>query len=96
MRNKKHIKELCLDFSRGVDVGIDVMEVLKPPPELQTLKINWYEGTHFPSWITLSLDNLRILEIKGCINCSSLPPLGKLPSLETIHMGHERAKICRE
>nr|GMD49439.1 putative disease resistance protein RGA3 [Ipomoea batatas]GME13786.1 putative disease resistance protein RGA3 [Ipomoea batatas] len=84
LRNKKHIKELCLDFSRGVDVGIDVMEALKPPPELQTLKINWYEGTHFPSWITLFLDNLRILEIKGCINCSSLPPLGKLPSLETL------------
>ncbi|XP_019178931.1 PREDICTED: putative disease resistance protein RGA3 [Ipomoea nil] len=84
LRKKKHIKELCLDFSRGVVVEIDVMEALKPPPELQTLKFNWYEGTHFPSWITLSLDNLRILEINGCINCSSLPPLGKLPSLETL------------
>nr|GMC88511.1 putative disease resistance protein RGA3 [Ipomoea batatas]GME03108.1 putative disease resistance protein RGA3 [Ipomoea batatas] len=84
LRNKKHIKELCLDFSPGVDVGMDVMEALEPPPELQTLQLIRYGGTHFPSWITLSLDNLRILKIYGCRNCSSLPPLGKLPSLETL------------
>nr|GMC51315.1 putative disease resistance protein RGA3 [Ipomoea batatas]GME09588.1 putative disease resistance protein RGA3 [Ipomoea batatas] len=84
LRNKKHIKELCLDFSRGVDVGIDVMEALKPPPELQTLQLSSYAVTHFPSWITLSLDNLRILKFYRCVNCSSLPPLGKLPSLETL------------
>nr|GME19641.1 putative disease resistance protein RGA3 [Ipomoea batatas] len=85
LRNKKHIKELCLNFSDGVDVGIDVMEALKPPPELQTLKLMGYGGTHFPSWILLSLDNLRILKIwRWCVNCSSLPPLGKLPSLETL------------
>ncbi|XP_019190641.1 PREDICTED: putative disease resistance protein RGA3 [Ipomoea nil] len=85
LRNKKHIKKLCLDFSPGsVDVGVDVMEALKPPPELQILELLGYRGTHFPSWITLSLDNLRILQIWGCENCSSLPPLGKLPSLETL------------
>nr|GMD04461.1 putative disease resistance protein RGA3 [Ipomoea batatas] len=84
LRNKKHIKELYLNFSDGVDVGIDVMEALKPPPELQTLKLIGYGGTHFPSWILLSLDNLRILKILRCVNCSSLPPLGKLPSLETL------------
>nr|GMD08339.1 putative disease resistance protein RGA3 [Ipomoea batatas] len=84
LRNKKHIKELRLDFSDGVDVGIDVMEALKPPPELQTLELNGYGGIHLPSWILLSPDNLRILEIRRCVNCSSLPPLGKLPSLETL------------
>nr|GLL30054.1 putative disease resistance protein RGA3 isoform X1 [Ipomoea trifida] len=84
LRNKKHIKELRLDFSQGVDVGIDVMEALKPPSELQTLEFNGYGGSHFPSWITLSLHNLRILEMTRCRNCSSLPPLGKLPSLETL------------
>nr|GMD93982.1 putative disease resistance protein RGA3 [Ipomoea batatas] len=87
LRNKKHIKELCLNFSDGVDVGIDVMEALKPPPELQTLKLMGYGGTHFPSWILLSLDNLRILKIWRWVNCSSLPPLGKLPSLETLLIG---------
>nr|GMD04460.1 putative disease resistance protein RGA3 [Ipomoea batatas] len=84
LRNKKHIKELYLNFSDGVDVGIDVMEALKPPPELQTLKLYGYGGIHLPSWILLSLDNLRILKIRKCVNCSSLPPLGKLPSLETL------------
>nr|GME03104.1 putative disease resistance protein RGA3 [Ipomoea batatas] len=84
LRNKKHIKELCLYFSAGVDVGIDMMEALKPPSELQTLQFIGYGGSHFPSWITQSLDNLRILEIRMCANCSSLPPLGKLPSLETL------------
>nr|GMD60020.1 putative disease resistance protein RGA3 [Ipomoea batatas] len=84
LRNKKHIKELRLHFSPGVNVGIDVMEVLKPPLELQTLKFIGYGGIHLPSWILPSLDNLRILLIKRCVNCSSLPPLGKLPSLETL------------
>nr|GMD06629.1 putative disease resistance protein RGA3 [Ipomoea batatas] len=84
LRNKKHIKELYLNFSDGVDVGIDVMEVLKPPPELQTLEFKGYGGSHFPSWITLSLHNLRYLRILNCLNCSSLPPLGNLPSLETL------------
>ncbi|XP_031129954.1 disease resistance protein RGA2-like [Ipomoea triloba] len=84
LRNKKHIKELCLNFSDGVDVGIDVMEALKPPPELQTLELIGYGGIHLPSWILLSLDNLRNLEIWNWVNCSSLPPLGKLPSLETL------------
>nr|GLL30064.1 putative disease resistance protein RGA3 isoform X2 [Ipomoea trifida] len=84
LRNKKHIKELCLHFSEGVDVGIDMMEALKPPSELQTLEFIGYGGSHFPSWITQSLDNLRILKIRMCRNCSSLPPLGKLPSLETL------------
>ncbi|XP_019190073.1 PREDICTED: putative disease resistance protein RGA3 [Ipomoea nil] len=86
LRNKKHIKELWLVFNQGVDVGIDVMEALKPPAELQTLKFNSYKGAHFPSWITLSLDNLRSLTFYGCLNCSSLPPLGKLPSLETLEI----------
>nr|GME14521.1 putative disease resistance protein RGA3 [Ipomoea batatas] len=84
LRNKKHIKELCLRLSPGVDVGIDVMEALKPPSELQTLELIGYGGIHLPSWILLSLHNLRILEIRRCVNCSSLPPLGNLPSLETL------------
>ncbi|XP_031130384.1 putative disease resistance protein At3g14460 [Ipomoea triloba] len=84
LRKKKHIKELHLHFSPGVDVGIDVIEALKPPPELQNLELNGYGGIHFPSWITLSLHNLQILKIWGCENCPSLPPLGKLPSLETL------------
>ncbi|XP_019178928.1 PREDICTED: putative disease resistance protein RGA3 isoform X2 [Ipomoea nil] len=86
LRMKKHIKGLSFHFREGVDVGIDVMEALKPPPELQTLQLYEYRGTHFPSWITLSLHNLRILNIDGCVNCSSLPPLGKLPSLETLEI----------
>nr|GME06495.1 putative disease resistance protein RGA3 [Ipomoea batatas] len=83
LRNKKHVTKLGLVFSPGVDVGINVMEALKPPPELQTLKLKWYKGPRFPSWI-LSLDNLRILKIRWCLNASYLPPLGKLPSLETL------------
>ncbi|XP_019167002.1 PREDICTED: putative disease resistance protein RGA4 [Ipomoea nil] len=79
------LESLKIKDSPVVNVGIDVMEALKPSPKLQTLKLSWYGGTHFPSWITLSsFDNLRILEIKWCVNCSSLPPLGKLPSLETL------------
>nr|GME08175.1 putative disease resistance protein RGA3 [Ipomoea batatas] len=84
LKNKKHLKELRFNFFWESEVRVDVMEALKPPPKLQSLTIDGYRGIQLPSWITLSLDNLRVLEINECFNCSCLPPLGKLPCLETL------------
>ncbi|WMV44955.1 hypothetical protein MTR67_038340 [Solanum verrucosum] len=98
LRMKPYIKELRLNFYWASEVSMDVMEALIPPPNLRFLTINGYRGTQFPTWITLSLNNLRVLTLSECFNCTFLPPLGKLPFLEILwirlmdelkHVGNE-------
>ncbi|CAA3023296.1 disease resistance RGA3 [Olea europaea subsp. europaea] len=86
LKNKIHIQDLKLSFSGKVRV--DVMEALQPPPKLQRLEMNMYryDGTQFPEWITTSLNYLRVLHIFSSMDCSSLPPLGKLPMLEELEI----------
>ncbi|XVF79435.1 hypothetical protein PTKIN_Ptkin14bG0223000 [Pterospermum kingtungense] len=64
-----------------------VLEALQPPPNLQTLKISYLKGpTSFPNWM-MSLNMLKSVVLDRCENWESLPPMGKLPSLEEL-------KIC--
>ncbi|XVF78402.1 hypothetical protein PTKIN_Ptkin14bG0129300 [Pterospermum kingtungense] len=59
-----------------------LVEVLQPPSNLETLDISWLSGpTLFPDWM-MSLMMLRSVTLRGCANWESLPPMGKLPSLE--------------
>ncbi|CAN4116960.1 unnamed protein product [Withania somnifera] len=84
LRSKTYIKELRLNFYWASEVRMDVMESLIPPPNLRFLTINGYRGTQFPTWITLSVNNLRVLTLSECFNCNFLPSLGKLPFLEIL------------
>lgn len=59
LRSKKYVKELRLNFYWTSKVKMDVMEALIPPPNLRSLTINGYRGTQLPTWITLSLNNLK-------------------------------------
>ncbi|KAK4410526.1 putative disease resistance RPP13-like protein 1 [Sesamum angolense] len=81
LENKIHIRQLVLLFAGNV--RIDVMDVLQQPPNLQRLRLLGYNCHRFPNWIT-SLNYLRVLDIRKCENCSSLPALGKLPMLEKL------------
>ncbi|CAA3031758.1 disease resistance RGA3 [Olea europaea subsp. europaea] len=47
--------------------------LLYPPPQI-------------PEWVTTSLNYLRVLRISSFDECSSLPPLGKLPMLEELEI----------
>ncbi|GAV64319.1 NB-ARC domain-containing protein [Cephalotus follicularis] len=84
--NKKSLRRLHLDF--GEDDGQErnderVMEAIQPPPSLEELQLHCYRGTSlFPNnWITMSLTNLKKVEINRCL-CEVLPTLRTLPSLE--------------
>ncbi|KAK3219900.1 hypothetical protein Dsin_013870 [Dipteronia sinensis] len=63
-----------------------VLEALHPPPNLEKLVLMGYRG------ITMSFDwmapltQLRKLTLEDCINCEHLPPLGKLPLLQTLEI----------
>ncbi|XP_002518080.2 putative disease resistance protein RGA4 [Ricinus communis] len=84
----KHLQSLDLVFSFGVKEAMEnVIEVLQPHPELEALQVYDYGGSIFPNWITL-LTKLKHLRLLSCINCLQLPPLGKLPSLEKLLIGH--------
>ncbi|XP_022841894.1 putative disease resistance protein RGA3 [Olea europaea var. sylvestris] len=82
LKNKVHIQNL--EFIFHGELRVDIMEALQPPPNLHYLQMFAYKGTQLPVWITTSLNYLRVLEIESFENCSSLPPLGKLPMLEEL------------
>lgn len=68
-----------------------LLEALKPYPNLEELEINGYRGnTVFTSWM-ISLTNLRVLSLYRCINCEHLPPIGQLPSPESLEIADMRS-----
>ncbi|PON92547.1 NB-ARC domain, LRR domain containing protein [Trema orientale] len=88
LKDKEHIVELELSFtqSRSNENRSNVLEALAPHPNLKYLNISHYHGTTVShNWLT-SLTNLRHLRLFMCPCFESLPPLGKLPSLESLQM----------
>ncbi|PON38548.1 LRR domain containing protein, partial [Trema orientale] len=84
----KDLQDLCLQFDlRDADPQheVEILEALKPHENLKVLSIEYYMGTIYASWMT-SLINLRYLTLGACSNCEILPPLGKLPCLESLQI----------
>ncbi|OMO66626.1 hypothetical protein COLO4_30476 [Corchorus olitorius] len=71
-----------------------VFRALQPSQNLQILCIEYCVGPVFPSWMT-SLTMLKILHIYWC-NWESLPPMGKLRSLEYLTMSFMNVKKVGE
>jgi Leucine-rich repeat (LRR) protein len=63
----------------------DVLNGLRPPQCLESLKIVSFNGQMFPNWIQ-NLPNLRRLVIADCKFCEWLPALGQLPQLKTLEV----------
>ncbi|PON55640.1 NB-ARC domain, LRR domain containing protein, partial [Parasponia andersonii] len=91
LRNKQDLVDLKLNFlqctgpRRTEDESKALLEAFEPPPSLVSLEIREYHGAAFSKWMDC-LVNLRRLVLNGCPNCKILPPLGKLPSLEILHI----------
>ncbi|GAB2293414.1 hypothetical protein Dimus_027615 [Dionaea muscipula] len=67
---------------------LKVLEALKPHKDLEALEIQDYSGQRFASWINGDwLHNVKKLELSFC-QPSLLPPLGTLPSLESLQISH--------
>ncbi|KAK7300932.1 hypothetical protein RJT34_11785 [Clitoria ternatea] len=95
LMGKEDLLELCLSWDNsGITKpnanGVQqILEGLKPNSNLKALRINGYNGLGFPSWMGIMgdnvvLNNLVVLELTNCQNCTQLPPLGKLPALKKI------------
>ncbi|XP_048425332.1 putative disease resistance RPP13-like protein 1 [Pyrus x bretschneideri] len=64
-----------------------VLEGLQPSVNLVKLTIRFYGGTSFPNWVgDSSFPNLQVMRLSGCSNCSSLPPVGRLPALKELYV----------
>ncbi|RVX04553.1 putative disease resistance RPP13-like protein 1 [Vitis vinifera] len=89
MKDKKYLDELKFEWdNENTDVGVvqnrrDILSSLQPHTNLKRLHINSFSGLSFPAWVgDPSFFNLVDLGLQNCNNCSSLPPLGQLPSLK--------------
>ncbi|QHO40113.1 hypothetical protein S83_014467 [Arachis hypogaea] len=65
-----------------------VLEALEPPPNLKNFGINGYRGSQFPGWLrnTSMFSSLVNVILVDCNNCEQIPPLGKLPHLESLYV----------
>ncbi|GLT80529.1 hypothetical protein SLA2020_519640 [Shorea laevis] len=95
LRNKKGLTTLFLAIgsthlkkSEVSEASVLVLEALEPPSDLERLLIWAYKCPTptlgvWPSWI-LSLTKLKFFGLGNCVNVEQLPPLWKLPSLESL------------
>ncbi|GKV46736.1 hypothetical protein SLEP1_g53711 [Rubroshorea leprosula] len=82
-----------LDYQNEED-EMHVLEMLQPNKNLKKLRISFYGGKNFPSWLgDPSLTNVVEVKLHYCSRSTSLPSLGKLPSLRTVSIqGMNRVK----
>ncbi|XP_022714952.1 putative disease resistance protein RGA3 isoform X2 [Durio zibethinus] len=100
LQNKKGLRSLILDFTNGKRLKSErplrrydeiLLKALQPPPCLEKLEIWYYSSsTIFPNWM-LGLTKLQHISLGFCFHLNFLPPLGKLPSLESLYIGKMRS-----
>ncbi|XP_062080088.1 putative disease resistance protein RGA3 [Humulus lupulus] len=88
LHNKTKLAHLYLLFDVFIlpemETHETVLETLRPHISLKSLRIVNYRGRSIsPSWM-VSLINLRSLYLDHCHYHDTLPPLGKLPCLESL------------
>ena len=62
-----------------------LFEALQPPSDLEYLAIGFYGGLDLPNWM-MTLTRLQELTLDVCKNVEVLPPLGRLPNLESLQL----------
>ncbi|XP_058079530.1 disease resistance protein RGA2-like [Magnolia sinica] len=105
LKNKLHLLVLSLIMSPDdalemsgngeVERMENVVEALRLPfANLEELEILGYIGSKFPTWIgDSSFSNLVKLKLIDCNNCTQLPGLGRLPSLEYLEIAAGLVKL---
>ncbi|CAN6203502.1 unnamed protein product [Urochloa humidicola] len=91
LKEKQYLISLSLQWSEcsGAQTGIDdlILENLEPHANLRELQIIGYNGARLPNWIAERfIRNLRVLELKSCINLELLTPLTELLVLKHVEL----------
>uniref|UniRef100_A0ACD6ACY0 Uncharacterized protein n=1 Tax=Avena sativa TaxID=4498 RepID=A0ACD6ACY0_AVESA len=93
---KEHVSKLELEWgscdgARDMDLGFQVLDVLKPHQNLEELTISGYPGVRSPSWLeSVLLRRLKFICLRDCKRWEVLPPLGDLPLLRTLEIRRMR------
>ncbi|KAJ0665707.1 putative P-loop containing nucleoside triphosphate hydrolase, leucine-rich repeat domain superfamily [Helianthus annuus] len=76
------------DGSASETLEKEVLNELKPRSDkLKMLEVECYQGMEFPNWVgDPSFNRLVHVLLRSCRKCTSLPPLGRLPSLEILRL----------
>ncbi|XP_050275274.1 putative disease resistance protein RGA3 isoform X1 [Quercus robur] len=102
LKKKIGLCDLYLRFSEEnvenhggrMETDVSVLNALEPPPGLENLEIDRYQGTTmFPNWM-MSLAKLKSLTLSSGLNLERLPPLGKLQFLEYLLIGKIYTHEC--
>ncbi|XP_042980150.1 putative disease resistance protein At3g14460 [Carya illinoinensis] len=100
LSDKPNLDGLSLGWSEDIDDSKDrtsekeFLNLLQPHKVLKELTISCYGGTEFSTWLNHpSLPNLVFLTIENCKKCTSLPPLGKLPSLRVLSIAEFESQM---
>ncbi|XP_058788546.1 putative disease resistance RPP13-like protein 1 [Vicia villosa] len=92
LKNKEKIEKLELIWGKQSEDSLKVkvvLEMLQPPINLKSLLIDLYGGTSFPNWLgNSSFSNMVSVDIHNCEYCTTLPPLGQLPSLKKLSISN--------
>ncbi|XP_058788540.1 putative disease resistance RPP13-like protein 1 [Vicia villosa] len=92
LKSKEKIEELELIWEKKSEDSLKVkivLEMLQPPINLKSLVIDLYGGTSFPNWLGYSsFSNMVSIDIRNCEYCTTLPPLGQLPSLKKLSISN--------
>ncbi|KAJ4822555.1 hypothetical protein Tsubulata_128779 [Turnera subulata] len=93
LEEKKGLKELKFYWFENDDNSGDgtlersILQNLQPHVDVRVIWISGYRGTSFPDWVgDSSYSNIVKMELVLCRNCTRLPPLGQLPSLEELRI----------
>ncbi|XP_017977155.1 PREDICTED: putative disease resistance RPP13-like protein 1 [Theobroma cacao] len=93
LKHKLDLKELALEWSNDLNLSrngpnqLQILESLCPPKDLQRLSISNYGAGEFPYWVgNPSFAKIEHLDLSDCINCTSLPSLGRLPLLRKLNI----------
>ncbi|KAM0069297.1 putative P-loop containing nucleoside triphosphate hydrolase, leucine-rich repeat domain superfamily [Helianthus debilis subsp. tardiflorus] len=84
------------DVSGRETLEKEILNELKPHSDkLKMLEVKYYKGIEFPNWIgDPSFHQLVQVSLHGCRKCTSLPPLGRLPSLKELSIqGMDDVKV---
>jgi len=86
LKGREHLDELRFTWNGDTHDPQHItstLEKLEPNRNVKDLQIDGYGGLRFPEWVgESSFSNIVSLKLSRCTNCTSLPPLGQLASLE--------------
>ncbi|KAL2234150.1 UNVERIFIED_CONTAM: putative disease resistance RPP13-like protein 1 [Sesamum indicum] len=92
--SKDELDELQLTWGNDINTSQnriseeEVIDLLQPHDNLKNLKLEFYRGSNFPSWIgDPAFRKLSSISFSNCLECTSLPPLGQLPELKHLRIG---------